>query len=49
MCRKKYMQGWCLVALGLGLILGHCLESWLLCCGGGAGVILLGFLVMQQR
>lgn len=49
MCRKKYMQGWCLAAFGLGLILGHCLESWLLCCGGGSGLILLGVLVMHQR
>ena len=43
------MQGWCLAAFGLGLILGHWLESWLLCCGGGSGLILLGVLVMHQR
>ncbi len=43
------MQGWCLVAFGLGLIVGHCLESWLLCCGGGIGIIFLGFVVLGQR
>lgn len=49
MCRKKYMQGWCLVALGLGLILGHCLESWFVCCAGGLGLMVLGWMVMQRR
>ncbi len=41
MCRKHQMYGLCLMMLGLGMILGHCLESWLLCntpcisCAGG--------------
>ena len=49
MCRKKYMQGWCLAAFGLGLILGHCLESWLLCCFGGLVLIGFGFCLMRRR
>lgn len=49
MCRKTVLRGWCLLCLGLGMILGHCLESWILCCGGGAGLILLGILTAQKR
>ncbi len=49
MCRKNYMRGWCLVCFGLGLILGHCLESWFFCCGGGIGLIVLGLCVLQRK
>lgn len=49
MCRKRYMQGCCLAAFGFGLVLGHCLESWLVCCMGGLGLVVLGFWVMRQK
>ena len=40
MCRKNRLRGCCLICFGLGLILGHCLESWLLCCCGGLCLML---------
>ncbi len=43
------MQGWCIICLGLGLILGHCLESWLLCCCGGVVLIFFGFCLSRRR
>lgn len=49
MCRKSHLHGCCVSCLGLGLILGHCLESWLLCCFGGLVLIGLGFCVMRGR
>ena len=49
MCRKTYLRGCCIAFLGLGLILGHCLESWFVCCCGGLGLIALGFCVMKQK
>lgn len=49
MCRKEQVQSACLLCIGLGMILGHCLESWLLCCCGGSGLILLGLLFMKRR
>lgn len=49
MCRKKHLQGCCLACLGVGLILGHCLESWLLCCAGGTALVVLGLCVMRGR
>ena len=49
MCRKKYLRGFCLVCFGLGLIVGHCVESWLLCCGGGMGLVLLGLCLTRKR
>lgn len=49
MCRKNHMRGWCLAAFGLGLILGHCLESWLLCCCGGLALAALGLYVTKMK
>jgi len=49
MCRKTYLRGCCLAFFGLGLIFGHCLESWFVCCGGGIVLILLGLTVMRQK
>ena len=49
MYRKNYLHGCCLAAFGLGLLVGHCLESWILCCGGGAALFLLGLCVIGKR
>lgn len=49
MCRKKHLHGCCMVFFGLGLILGHCLESWLLCCFGGLVLAGVGICVARQR
>ncbi len=40
MCRRNHLRGALLLGLGLGVLIGYMLESWLLCCGGG--IILLG-------
>ncbi len=49
MCRKNRLHGLCILCFGLGLIVGHCLESWLLCCGGGVVLIGFGFVVSRRR
>ncbi len=49
MCRKNYLRGCSILCFGLGLIIGHCLESWFLCCCGGMGLIFFGILVMRRR
>lgn len=49
MCRKNRLRGCCLICFGLGLILGHCLESWLLCCCGGLCLMALGCCVIRHR
>ena len=49
MCRKNQLHGCCIGCFGLGLILGHCLESWLLCCCGGVSLLVLGFCVLRRR
>lgn len=49
MYRKNHLRGCCIVCFGLGLILGHCLESWLLCCFGGLVLMGLGVCVLKKR
>lgn len=49
MCRKTYLQGCCCVCFGLGLLLGHSLTSWFLCCCGGIGLIVLGLCMLGRR
>ncbi len=49
MCRKKYLRAWCAICFGLGVILGHCTESWMLCCGGGSAMIFLGLWLLNQK
>jgi len=49
MFRKRYLQGCCILCFGLGLVVGHCVESWLLCCCGGMVLLILGFGVMRQK
>ena len=49
MCRKSHLRGWCLLSFGFGLMVGHCLESWFLCCCGGILLVILGFCVMGRN
>jgi len=49
MCRKNHLHGYCIMAFGAGLIVGHCLESWFLCCCGGAALMILGLWVLRQK
>jgi len=49
MCRRNSLRGCALAAFGFGLLAGHCLESWLLCCGGGIVLVGLGFCVMRKK
>ncbi len=49
MCRKYHLRGCSLLCFGLGLILGHCMESRFFCCCGGITLIVLGFSVMRRR
>ena len=41
MCRKKTLQGCCCICFGFGLLVGHALESWFLCSGGGLALLFL--------
>lgn len=49
MCRKTVLHGWCLVMLGLGLMLGHGIESWLACSVGGLVLVSLGFITIRKK
>ena len=49
MCRKRHMLGWCMICLGLGILVGHCLESWFLCAVGGFVLVVVGFCTLRRR
>lgn len=49
MCRRNQLRGGVLLGIGLGLVIGYCLESWLLCCGGGVGLLLVGLCMMNRK
>lgn len=49
MCRKHHLQGCCLLALGVGLMLGHSLESWFLSIWGGLALCVFGLCVIRRR
>lgn len=49
MYRKKQFEGFCVVSFALGLIIGHCLDSWMLCCGGGIALLALGFCISRRH
>ena len=49
MCRKKYLQGCCMAAFGLGLLVGNGLDHWFLCCFSGIGLIMFGFCMMWKK
>ena len=49
MCRQNEMYGGCLLAFGLGVLVGTWLTSSLLCHLFGIGMIFLGFYVLRKR
>lgn len=49
MCRRNQLLGWILLAFGLGLLVGKCLESGFLSTVVGIGLIVIGFCVMRRR
>ena len=49
MCRRSQLQGCSILFFGLGVMIGHCLESWFLCSFGGLGLICLGLAVTRRR
>lgn len=49
MCRRGKLRGWCTVCFGLGLALGHSIESWFFCCCGGFFLILFGLILVGKN
>ncbi len=49
MCRQNHLRGWCLGALGLGILVGSSMESWFLCWGLGVALMAAGLLLLGKR
>ena len=48
-CRKNRMRGGCMIAFGLGLLLGQWIDSAFLCILAGLMLLTLGWCVLRQR
>ena len=49
MCRKNQLLGFCVVAFGLGLLIGCGMESGFWCCALGIGAIVVGFVTACKK
>lgn len=49
MCRRKHLQGCCMMAFGFGLWMGSWLHSWFWCGLGGLAAIGLGLVILRSR
>ena len=48
MCRRNHLIGLAVLFFGLGLVVGHCLESAFLCIWGGVGLICFGLCMLKK-
>ena len=49
MCRRQHLLGCILFGFGLGLLLGHCVESGFLCICGGTVFVIVGLGGMRRK
>ena len=49
MCRRSHLLTYLMVGFGLGLMIGHSLESWLVCTCGGLVFLVLGLGGMWRK
>ena len=49
MCRRQCLLGACLMALGFGILLGFCLESWFWCACCSLGLIGMGVCLVRRH
>ena len=49
MCRRKALRCCVMLGIGIGLLLGQCLESWFMCICGGCTMIVVGIFGLQRK
>lgn len=49
MCRRNQLFGGCAIAFGLGLLLGHCMDSGLFAVVIGLFLLAAGLLQLKQK
>ena len=49
MCRRNQMWGLILIAFGLGLLIGQCLEKGFWCTAGSIVIVFVGCSVLRQK
>lgn len=49
MCRQSQLRGAAIIAFGLGLLTGCCMESGFWCVTIGVGAVIFGFLQLCRK
>lgn len=49
MCRRNHLRGMLILGLGLGILIGYMLESWVLCCCGGIVLLGTGVCILKSK
>ena len=49
MCRKNCVVGIGLISLGLGVLAGFCMGSWVFCVCCSRSLLALGFLILKRN
>lgn len=49
MCRRNHLLGCCVLAFGLGVLVGLSLESGFFCFCGAIGLIIFGMCLLRQK
>ena len=49
MCPRNHLLGLCVMAFGIGLLMGQCFTSGLFCNVLAIGLIFLGICVLRQK
>lgn len=49
MCRRNQLRGALLLGVGIGILMGYMIDSWLVCCCGGIALLCVGLWIMKQN
>ena len=48
MCRRNQLRGCLLLGIGIGMVIGYCVNSWLICCCGGIALAVTAVCMMKN-
>jgi hypothetical protein len=48
MCRQNTLRGLCCICLGVGMLIGCCIESGFWCCALGISGVIFGIILQKK-